>query len=131
MPRRSGLIAAVEAVFDALQGVTSVESGYIGGTVDNPTYRQVCGGGTGHAEVVRVVYDPSRISFEQILKIFWENHDPTQGNRQGNDVGDQYRSVIFTTTDSQLAAAEMTRVLSSHAPLQGGGFSVFRHVLEN
>ena len=126
-----GCYWGVERLFWQQDGVWLTEVGFAGGTVPNPTYKQVCGGRTGHAEVVRVVYDPSRISTEQILKIFWENHDPTQGNRQGNDVGDQYRSAIFTTTDSQLAAAEMTRVLSSHAPLQGGGFSVFRHVLEN
>lgn len=105
-----GCYWGVERLFWQQPGVFLTEVGFAGGNVPNPTYKQVCGGRTGHAEVVRVVYDPSRISTEQILKLFWENHDPTQGNRQGNDIGDQYRSAIFTTTDSQLAAAEMTRV---------------------
>ena len=100
-----GCYWGVERLFWEQDGVWLTEVGFAGGTAANPTYRQVCNGGTGHAEVVRVVYDPSRISFEQILKIFWENHNPTQGNRQGNDVGDQYRSVIYTTTASQQADA--------------------------
>ena len=100
-----GCFWGAEEIFWQQPGVFLTEVGFAGGNVPNPTYKQVCGGRTGHAEVVRVVYDPSRISTEQILKLFWENHDPTQGNRQGNDVGDQYRSAIFTTTDSQLAAA--------------------------
>lgn len=104
-----GCYWGVERLFWQQDGVWLTEVGFAGGTVPNPTYKQVCAGGTGHAEVVRVVYDPSRISTEQILKIFWENHDPTQGNRQGNDVGDQYRSVIFTTTDSQRIAAETSK----------------------
>ncbi|ARJ69337.1 peptide-methionine (S)-S-oxide reductase MsrA [Paracoccus contaminans] len=104
-----GCYWGVERLFWQQEGVWSTEVGFAGGTTANPTYRQVCAGGTGHAEVVRVVYDPSRISTEQILKIFWENHDPTQGNRQGNDVGDQYRSVIFTTTEAQRIAAETGR----------------------
>ncbi|WP_112873500.1 peptide-methionine (S)-S-oxide reductase MsrA [Paracoccus endophyticus] len=105
-----GCYWGVERLFWQQDGVWLTEVGFAGGSVDDPSYKQVCGGRTGHAEVVRVVFDPSRISVEQILKIFWENHDPTQGNRQGNDVGDQYRSVIFTTNDSQLAAAEASRV---------------------
>ena len=105
-----GCYWGVERLYWQQDGVFLTEIGFAGGSAENPTYRQVCSGGTGHAEVVRVVYDPSRISTEQILKIFWENHDPTQGNRQGNDVGDQYRSAIFTTSDSQLAAAEASRI---------------------
>jgi len=105
-----GCYWGVERLYWQQEGVFLTEVGFAGGSTESPTYRQVCAGGTGHAEVVRVVYDPSRISTEQILKIFWENHDPTQGNRQGNDVGDQYRSVIFTTSDSQLAAAEASRI---------------------
>lgn len=105
-----GCYWGVERLFWEQDGVWLTEVGFAGGTAANPTYRQVCNGGTGHAEVVRVVYDPSRISFEQILKIFWENHNPTQGNRQGNDVGDQYRSVIYTTTASQQADAERSRI---------------------
>ena len=105
-----GCYWGVERLFWEQDGVWLTEVGFAGGSTPNPTYRQVCGGGTGHAEVVRVVYDPSRISFEQILKIFWENHNPTQGNRQGNDVGDQYRSVIYTTNATQLADAERSRI---------------------
>ncbi|MBV0891902.1 peptide-methionine (S)-S-oxide reductase MsrA [Paracoccus sp. Z118] len=105
-----GCYWGVERLFWELDGVWLTEVGFAGGSTPNPTYRQVCAGGTGHAEVVRVVYDPSRISFEHILKIFWENHNPTQGNRQGNDVGDQYRSVIFTTTATQQNDAELSRV---------------------
>ena len=105
-----GCYWGVERLFWQQDGVHSTEVGFAGGTVPNPTYKQVCAGGTGHAEVVRVVYDPTRISTEQILKLFWENHDPTQGNRQGNDVGDQYRSVIYTTNDNQATAAEASKV---------------------
>ncbi|HRO13871.1 MAG TPA: peptide-methionine (S)-S-oxide reductase MsrA [Paracoccus sp. (in: a-proteobacteria)] len=105
-----GCYWGVERLFWQQDGVWLTEVGFAGGTAPDPTYRQVCSGGTGHAEVVRVVFDPSRISFEQILKLFWENHDPTQGNRQGNDVGDQYRSVIFTTNDSQLSVAEASKI---------------------
>ncbi|PZO64059.1 MAG: peptide-methionine (S)-S-oxide reductase MsrA [Paracoccus denitrificans] len=104
-----GCYWGVERLFWEEPGVWLTEVGFAGGTTANPTYRQVCGGGTGHAEVVRIVFDPSRVSLDHLLKIFWENHDPTQGNRQGNDVGDQYRSVIFTTTDSQLTAAEASK----------------------
>lgn len=104
-----GCYWGVERLFWQQEGVWSTEVGFAGGSVAEPSYKQVCAGGTGHSEVVRVVYDPSRISTEQILKLFWENHDPTQGNRQGNDVGDQYRSVIFTTTDSQRLAAETSK----------------------
>ena len=95
--------------------------GFAGGTVPNPTYKQVCAGGTGHAEVVRVVYDPSRISTEQILKIFWENHDPTQGNRQGNDVGTQYRSAFYPDTEAE---AEQIRawIRQYEADLKSAGY---------
>jgi peptide-methionine (S)-S-oxide reductase len=86
-------------------GVFSTQAGYSGGTTKDPTYHQVCSGRTGHAEVVRVVFDPSKVSYEQLLKVFWESHDPTQGNRQGNDVGTQYRSAIYTYDDAQLQAA--------------------------
>jgi peptide-methionine (S)-S-oxide reductase len=90
-------------------GVIVTAVGYQGGTTPNPTYQEVCSGRTGHAESVRVVYDPSRISYEQLLKLFWEAHDPTQGYRQGNDVGTQYRSAIYTHTDAQAAAAIASR----------------------
>jgi peptide-methionine (S)-S-oxide reductase len=83
--------------------------GYAGGFTPNPTYREVCSGKTGHAEAVLVAYDPSKVSYEQLLKVFWEHHDPTQGMRQGNDVGTQYRSAIYATDDEQLAAAKASR----------------------
>lgn len=100
-------------------GIWITASGYAGGYTPNPTYEEVCSGGTGHAEVVLVVYDPKEISYEQLLKTFWESHDPTQGMRQGNDVGTQYRSAIFATTPEQLTAAEASkeayqRVLSAN-----------------
>lgn len=101
-----GCFWCLEAVYEELQGVVDVESGYAGGHVDRPSYRQVCGGGTGHAEVVRVEFDPQQIGYREILEVFFTIHDPTQLNRQGNDVGDQYRSVIFTHSPAQRAAAE-------------------------
>jgi peptide-methionine (S)-S-oxide reductase len=87
-------------------GIVTTAVGYAGGHTPNPTYEEVCSGRTGHAEVVLVAYDPSKISYEQLLTTFWENHDPTQGMRQGNDVGTQYRSAIYTYGDDQLAAAQ-------------------------
>jgi peptide-methionine (S)-S-oxide reductase len=90
-----GCFWCTEAVFQDLVGVESVESGYIGGTADNPTYKQVCGGDTGHAEAIRITFDPDTISYAELLDIFFAMHDPTQLNRQGNDVGTQYRSAIF------------------------------------
>jgi peptide-methionine (S)-S-oxide reductase len=104
-----GCFWGAERLYWTLPGVFSTAAGYSGGTTDSPTYPQVCSGRTGHAEVVRVVYDPSKISFEELLKVFWENHDPTQGDRQGNDIGSQYRSAIFATSDEQLATAEISR----------------------
>jgi peptide-methionine (S)-S-oxide reductase len=98
-----------EKLFWEQPGVIVTAVGYQGGTTPNPTYNEVCGGMTGHAEAVRVVYDPARIGYEQLLKLFWEAHDPTQGYRQGNDVGTQYRSAIYTHSDEQLAAATASR----------------------
>lgn len=92
-----------------LPGVWSTSVGYAGGTTPNPTYEEVCSGRSGHAEVVRVIFDPAQISYADLLKHFWESHDPTQGMRQGNDVGTQYRSVIFYTDESQREAAEASR----------------------
>ncbi len=95
-----------EAVFQNLKGVKSVASGYSGGAVENPTYEDVCTGRTGHAEVIQVTYDPAVISFEDLLKVFWQTHDPTTLNRQGHDSGTQYRSAIFYHTDEQRRIAE-------------------------
>ncbi|RYE65724.1 MAG: peptide-methionine (S)-S-oxide reductase [Oxalobacteraceae bacterium] len=100
-----GCFWCIEAVFLEARGVTCVESGYMGGHVDQPTYEAVCNGTTGHAEVVRLEFDPSVISYHDILEIFFTIHDPTTLNRQGNDVGTQYRSVIFTTSPDQDAVA--------------------------
>ncbi|MCL5267325.1 MAG: peptide-methionine (S)-S-oxide reductase MsrA [Bacteroidetes bacterium] len=101
-----GCFWCTEAVYDNLKGVISVESGYSGGNVPNPSYEQVCTGSTGHAEVVQVTFNPQEISFEDILRIFFTVHDPTTLNRQGNDVGTQYRSVIFYHDENQKKAAE-------------------------
>ncbi len=95
-----------EAIFTRIKGVVKVESGFSGGTVKNPTYQQVCTGKTGHAEVVQVMYDPKVVSFTDLLEIFWKTHDPTTLNRQGEDVGTQYRSVIFYHTEAQKLEAE-------------------------
>ena len=101
----AGCFWGVEWVFRQVPGVQDAVSGYAGGLTDNPTYRDVCSHTTGHAEVVEVTFDPSVVTFEQLLEVFWAMHDPTQVNRQGPDVGDQYRSVVFTTTQEQLATA--------------------------
>jgi len=100
-----GCFWCTEAVFNDVIGVTRVESGYTGGTVANPTYKQVCGGDTGHAEAIRVTYDPDQLSYDDLLDIFFATHDPTQLNRQGNDVGTQYRSAIFPHSPEQEEAA--------------------------
>lgn len=91
----AGCFWCIEACYQDLEGVISVTSGYSGGPLENPTYKQVCEGNTGHAEIARIVYDDERVSFDELLEVFWFVHDPTQLNRQGNDVGTQYRSVIF------------------------------------
>ncbi|MDT0618607.1 peptide-methionine (S)-S-oxide reductase MsrA [Salinisphaera sp. P385] len=101
-----GCFWGAERLFWQLEGVYTTAVGYAGGHLEHPSYREVCGGDTGHAEVVLVVYDPAVISYARLLKSFWEGHNPTQGFRQGNDIGDQYRSVIFTTTDEQAKAAQ-------------------------
>jgi peptide-methionine (S)-S-oxide reductase len=104
-----GCFWGAEKKFWQLPGVYTTAAGYAGGYTPNPTYREVCSGQTGHNEVVLVVFDPSKISYETLLKTFWENHDPTQGMRQGNDVGTQYRSGIYYFDDEQREAAERTR----------------------
>ncbi len=98
-----------EQTFWQLPGVWSTSVGYAGGVTPNPTYEEVCSGRTGHAEVVRIIFDPKVLPYDDLLKEFWENHDPTQGMRQGNDRGSQYRSIILTTTDEQQAKAEASR----------------------
>jgi len=105
----AGCFWGVEWVFLKVPGVQDVVSGYSGGITPNPTYREVCSHTTGHAEVVQVTFDPAIVSYEQLLEVFWAMHDPTQVDRQGPDVGDQYRSVIFTLSDEQKSAAEESR----------------------
>jgi peptide-methionine (S)-S-oxide reductase len=102
----AGCFWCVEAVFQELEGVKSVTSGYMGGQVKNPSYKEVCTGTTGHAEVAQIVYDPSKISFKDLLEVFWQTHDPTTLNRQGADAGTQYRSAIFYNSEEQRAEAE-------------------------
>ncbi|MBL7256871.1 peptide-methionine (S)-S-oxide reductase MsrA [Paractinoplanes lichenicola] len=104
-----GCFWGAERIFWQLPGVYSTSVGYAGGFTKNPTYEETCSGSTGHTEVVQVVYDPTKIQYEDLLKAFWENHDPTQGMRQGNDVGTQYRSAIYTTTPDQAKIAEASR----------------------
>jgi len=104
-----GCFWGAEKIFWELPGVYTTAVGYTGGYTPNPTYEEVCSGRTGHSEAVRVVYDPKRISYRDLLKVFWEAHDPTQGMRQGNDVGTQYRSMIFVRTDEERRAAEESR----------------------
>jgi peptide-methionine (S)-S-oxide reductase len=116
-----GCFWGAERKFWTLPGVVTTSVGYAGGRRPAPTYQQVCSGATGHAEVVRVVFDPAVVTYEQLLQVFWENHDPTQGNRQGNDVGTQYRSVIYTYSASQRAAAESTKA-AYEARLQAHGY---------
>ncbi|CAG5078878.1 peptide-methionine (S)-S-oxide reductase MsrA [Parvicella tangerina] len=102
----AGCFWCVEAIFTALKGVENVSPGYTGGETENPTYKEVCTGATGHAEVAQISYDPSIISIEEVLEVFWKTHDPTTLNRQGNDVGTQYRSAIFYHSEEQRIIAE-------------------------
>jgi peptide-methionine (S)-S-oxide reductase len=102
----AGCFWCVEAVFTELKGVISVTSGYAGGTVKNPSYKEVCNGTTGHAEVARIVFDPAVIGFDELLEVFWQTHDPTTLNQQGNDIGTQYRSAIFYHNEEQRRQAE-------------------------
>jgi peptide-methionine (S)-S-oxide reductase len=129
-PFREGLQTAVvamgcfwgaERAFWQIPGVESTAVGYVGGTTPNPTYEEVCSGMTGHTEAVLVVFEPARVSFDDLLKVFWESHDPTQGMRQGNDVGTQYRSGIYPTNPEQRQAAEASRAAYA-AALGARGF---------
>lgn len=104
-----GCFWCVEAVYQSLPGVLSVTSGYAGGSTENPSYEQVTSGRTGHAEVVRIAFDPEQVTYEQILDLFWKAHDPTTLNRQGADVGTQYRSIILTADEGQRAVAEASK----------------------
>ena len=104
-----GCFWCTEAIFQMLPGVKSVASGYAGGTTENPTYKEVCTGHTGHAEVIQVTYDPQVVSYEKILETFWDAHDPTTLNRQGNDSGTQYRSIILYNSEAQKLAAEKSK----------------------
>jgi peptide-methionine (S)-S-oxide reductase len=116
-----GCFWGAERKFWQIPGVYSTQVGYAGGFTPNPTYREVCTGMTGHNEVVRVVFDPKRVTYEQLLRVFWEVHDPTQGMRQGNDVGTQYRSGIYYYDAAQRAAAETSRAAYQMA-LAGAGY---------
>ncbi len=111
----AGCFWCVEAIFQRLDGVEAVSSGYMGGRVPNPTYEEVCTGETGHAEVVQVKFDPRKISYNELLEIFWQLHDPTTLNRQGADVGTQYRSAIFYHSDEQKTAAEGSRATADES----------------
>src|SRR2546425_2080073 len=116
-----GCFWGAERKFWEADGVYTTAVGYAGGITPNPTYEEVCSGRTGHTEAVLVVYDPDRISYEELLRIFWESHDPTQGMRQGNDTGTQYRSAIYTVTQDQADAAEASRQ-AYQAVLTGAGY---------
>lgn len=125
-----GCYWGVERLFWQQPGVWMTQVGFAGGTVDNPTYDQVKTGTTGHAEVVRVVYDSSKISYDHLLKLFWENHDPTQGDRQGNDVGSQYRSLIMALNDSQYSAAEASKIDYDNRLAVGGFGKITTQIVE-
>jgi peptide-methionine (S)-S-oxide reductase len=105
----AGCFWCTEAIYERLKGVQSVEAGYSGGTVENPSYEQVCAGTTGHKEVAKIIFDPSVITYEQLLDVFWTIHDPTSMDRQGEDAGEQYRSVIYYLNDDQKAEAEKSK----------------------
>jgi len=113
----AGCFWCVEAIFQEIQGVHKVVSGYMGGKTENPTYKEVCSGTSGHVEVARIWYDPQTVTFDQLLEVFWHSHDPTTMNRQGNDVGEQYRSVIFYHNDDQKVAAESSKAKTDSSDL--------------
>lgn len=125
-----GCFWGVERVFWRLPGVISTAAGYAGGITPNPTYEEVCSGRTGHTEVVRVVFDPAQISLDEILKAFWEGHDPTQGMRQGNDVGTQYRSAIYWTSEAQREAVEASARVYGEALRKAGRGAITTEIRE-
>lgn len=125
-----GCFWGAERKFWQLEGVYSTAVGYAAGLTPNPTYQEVCSGMTGHNEVVRVVYDPKIISYEELLKVFWENHDPTQGMRQGNDSGTQYRSGIYTYSDTQTALAESSKKLYEEKLKKAGYQDITTEIIE-
>ena len=125
-----GCFWGAEKTFWQLPGVYSTAVGYAGGHAANPNYKQVCSGTTGHAEVVQVIFDPKRISYEELLRVFWQSHDPTQGMRQGNDVGTQYRSAIYAIGDAQLKAAELSRRAYQAALDQAGYGAITTEIRE-
>ena len=124
-----GCFWGAERVFWQAPGVYSTAVGYQGGHTPNPTYDETCSGLTGHTEAVQVVYDPTKTSYDELLRLFWENHDPTQGMRQGNDVGTQYRSAVYTTTDEQLAAARASREVFQQALSRAGKGTISTEIL--
>jgi peptide-methionine (S)-S-oxide reductase len=124
-----GCFWGAEKTFWSMPGVYSTQVGYAAGFTPNPTYREVCSGRTGHAEVVRVVFDPSKVPYEQLLRTFWEKHDPTQGMRQGNDIGTQYRSGIYVYGDEQKRAAEASREAYAKRLAQAGHGRITTEIL--
>ena len=115
----AGCFWGVEAAFRQIKGVKSTAVGYLGGTLQNPTYENVCSGQTGHAEVVEVTFDPEKVSYDELLQVFWKNHNPTTLNRQGPDVGTQYRSAVFYHNDSQKTAAEKSKEEMNRSKFDG------------
>jgi peptide-methionine (S)-S-oxide reductase len=118
-----------EELYWQVPGVYSTAAGYQGGITPNPTYEEACSGRTGHTEAVQVVYDPSKVSYEELLKVFWEHHDSTSGMRQGNDIGTQYRSAIYTTTDEQLSTAKTSRDVYQEALTKDGLDTITTEIL--
>jgi len=125
-----GCFWGAERLFWEMPGVYATAVGYAGGFTPNPSYEEVCSGRTGHAEVVLVAFDPARVSYDALLKVFWESHDPTQGMRQGNDVGTQYRSAIYTTTPEQRHAAEASRDVFAAALVRAGHDAVTTEIAD-